>query len=128
MSAATTTRTRLVVADEAQLHRPKKPRSYEEQFPLESLKPSTAVEHIKTRCGNVQGRVLKRGIGSRIVWGKLRAKYKDLRGGQKLLGKLPRVAAVVEFGCDCPGCRQHELARLKHERGFEPTPARRAAK
>lgn len=125
MSAATT-RTRLIRQDETQLHRPKRARSYEQQFPLESLKPNTAVEHIKIRCGNVQGRVLKRGIGSKVVWGKLRAKYGTLRGGQKLLGKLPMVDAVVEFSCDCATCRRRELARLKRERGFEPT--RRAGK
>lgn len=127
MSTATT-RTRLIQPDDTQLHRPKKYRTYEQQFPLDCIKGSVATEHIKIRCARLQGRVLKRGTGSRIVWGKIRPQFKNMRGGYKLLGKAPPSHAVVEFACDCPGCRRHALARLKHERGFVPTPERRAAK
>jgi len=127
MSAATT-RTRLIETDDTHLHRPTRARSYEQQFPLTSLKPGVAVERIKVKCARLQGRELKRGIASRIVWGKLRAKYENLRGAYKLLGKLPRVDAVVEFSCDCGTCRRIELARLKHERAFVPTTPRRRAK
>jgi hypothetical protein len=119
--------TRMIKGDDVQLHRPKY-RTYEEQFPLESLKPSVATEVIKIRCEKLQGRVLKRGIASRIVWGKLRPQYKHMRGGYKLLGKAPLSPAVVEFACDCPDCRDVALSVLKYERGFIPTAPRRVAR
>lgn len=124
---STANKTRLIQGDDVQLHRPKF-RRYEDQFPLDVVKPSVDVERIKIPCEKLQGRVIKRGIGSRIVWGKLRPKYKHMRGGYKLLGKAPLSPAVVEFKCDCPGCRRTALAKLKHERGFVPTAPRRAAR
>lgn len=121
------TTTRMIEGEDVQLHRPKF-RTYEDQFPLEKLKPSVDTERIKIRCERLQGRVLKRGIGSRIVWWKLRPKYGSMKGGYALLGKAPPSPAVVEFGCDCPDCRRTALAKLKKERGFVPTAPRRAAR
>jgi len=119
--------TRMVQADDVHLHRPKF-RDYAQQFPLETVKPAVATECIKIPCNRLQARVGKRGLASRIVWGKLRPKYKNLRGGYKLLGKAPLSPAVVEFTCDCPGCRRTALATLKHERGFTPTAPRGVAR
>jgi hypothetical protein len=119
--------TRLIQRDDVKLHRPKF-RDYEQQFPLTAVKPSVETERIKIPCNRLQGRMVKCGIASRIVWGKLRPKFKNLRGGYKLLGKAPLSPAVVEFKCDCPGCRRTALAKLKRDRGFVPTAPRRKAK
>ncbi len=119
--------TRLIESDDVHLHRPKF-RDYESQFPLAAVKPSVDVERIKVRCERLQGRVVKHSPAGRIVWGKLRPKFTSLRGAYKLLGKAPPSHAVVEFKCDCPGCRRTALAKLKRERGFVPTAPRRKAK
>jgi hypothetical protein len=119
--------TRLIQTDDVHLHRPKF-RDYETQFPLDAVKPSVTTERIKIPCNRVQGRVVKHSPAGRIVWGKLRPKFTNLRGAYKLLGKAPLSPAVVEFKCDCPGCRRTALAKLKRDRGFVPTAPRRKAK